>query len=161
MFRIFYLKRKGSGFYISKENVQDFIFQEKRFMILKVGIGLKMQLRALLSSAWLGGRGSRFKDFIFSKKQREGVQGFYISKEKGSRISDFLLRGWGFGFKMFSKKHFKVQGKYFGIGLKRWFRFFFKVQVSYFGIGLKMWLRAQFSSTWLGGRVQHIFQKNT
>eukprot|EP00924_Labyrinthula_sp_SR-Ha-C_P012011 snap_masked-scaffold_26-processed-gene-1.23-mRNA-1 protein AED:1.00 eAED:1.00 QI:0/0/0/0/1/1/2/0/153 len=142
MFRIFYLKRKGSGFifkkkqkkgfYIKKnrfkdfifkkkqKNVQDFIFQEKRFRILQIGIGLKMQLRALLFSAWLGGRvqlifqkkkvqGSRI--LYFQKKKVQGSRILYfkkkvdrfVFKKKGSRISDFLLRGWGFGFEMFSK----------------------------------------------------------
>eukprot|EP00924_Labyrinthula_sp_SR-Ha-C_P013264 snap_masked-scaffold_45-processed-gene-0.51-mRNA-1 protein AED:1.00 eAED:1.00 QI:0/0/0/0/1/1/2/0/143 len=44
------------------------------------------------------------------------------------------------------------------IGLKRWLRIF---QGSSFLLWDRviMWLRTQFSSTWLGGRVQLIFQK--
>eukprot|EP00924_Labyrinthula_sp_SR-Ha-C_P015311 snap_masked-scaffold_9-processed-gene-13.76-mRNA-1 protein AED:1.00 eAED:1.00 QI:0/0/0/0/1/1/2/0/226 len=137
MFRILYFqkkKKRDQGFYISKKKCSRILYFKKRFRILKLGIGLKMQLRALLSSAWLGGRvqlifqkkkdlyfKKKVQGFIFQKKGRgvwvqgfifqEKVQGFIFQKKGegfGFRDLYFKKKGEGFGFKvLYLKKKFK------------------------------------------------------
>eukprot|EP00924_Labyrinthula_sp_SR-Ha-C_P010991 snap_masked-scaffold_33-processed-gene-1.30-mRNA-1 protein AED:1.00 eAED:1.00 QI:0/0/0/0/1/1/2/0/251 len=135
-------KAKGRGFniYISRKQVQDFLFIKKRFRIL-----------------------------YFKRKKGQGSRILYLKRKKGqgSRILYFKKKGTGFKDFVFQKKKFKdLYFKRTRLRISKiWDRVenviehFFKDQVSYFGIGLKMWLRTQFSSTWLGSRVQLIFQR--
>eukprot|EP00924_Labyrinthula_sp_SR-Ha-C_P009094 snap_masked-scaffold_2-processed-gene-12.31-mRNA-1 protein AED:1.00 eAED:1.00 QI:0/0/0/0/1/1/2/0/177 len=72
-FRILYLKKR--------DRVQGFYISRRRFRILRVGTGLKMQLRTLFSSAWLG----VWVQLIFQTKFR--VQEFHF----GIGLKIFLL----------------------------------------------------------------------